>query len=292
MKTIQRWMLMAAGLLSLAASAEDGGWFLTHRWSGEGMWMSQPFWVNGDEWIVRCRQRDRTSLKVHVCRASNEWVATVNSYRGVLGTFKEGRLHGKGFHYLQVTHPTAQWEIEVRQRLSKAEEWEYRQFLRQPPATLRRLATWHGANGRRTFAFRVPAGSWRLTYAATGQQGHIQVSLTDLAAPDSPLHQNWLDAAGRGETWIHCGGEFRFEVEAQDCPWQAEVAVMAQPPARALSRPTHRPPPPQGTPPAAAPPPAPAPATAPTEAAAPVETSLEPLDSFPAEDTEIVPLDE
>ena len=254
--TWSRWIVLSTVALCLSASAEHKRWFVTHSWSGEGMRMSEPFWVNSDQWMIRCRQKDDAPLMVHICDMDNERVGTVNSYRGVLNTFTHKNMQGKGYYYFQVANGAVGWEIEVLQCFSKIEEWQFRESLRERPAPLSRLATWHGAAGEKEFAFRVPAGSWRLTYSAGGKKGHIEVSLIDEAAPGDPLHVNWLDAPGKVETWVHCAGAFRLSVKSDKATWEAEVAAVQPPPepaAPALPSPPELPPPGEGVAPVAPP---------------------------------------
>ncbi len=207
--------LLSAIFLSNPAFSLD--WVETASWFGRGPTTTRTFRAAGERWRLHYTNHGPGPLRIRVFDSEHREVYDIYTRRGFPG-IRSMRV-GKGDFYLMIEPRDARWEVIVRQRLSRAQEWFLRRHEEETRAGLELVASFSGGQGQTSYPLSLPPGSWRMVYSNSRRET-MAVTLT--SEDQDYQFQHRLERPKRTETWIHRGGDFVLQVDAGDTRWRVD----------------------------------------------------------------------
>jgi hypothetical protein len=200
------------------AGAADARWISTNYWSAGGDTNTRMVDVLSEEWQIHYVNRDTGTLIIQVVNESGQTVdKPIMADRPIRGIHS---FKGPGRFYLKVTGTSQRWQINLRQKLTRLQEWDLRQKNEAQTGRWDKVASFTGENGRETYPINIKGGSWKFAY----QNGTGEVNLRVLDAKNGDvLFQRTITRPEKAESWIHQSGEFYIEVDALESAWRVDV---------------------------------------------------------------------
>ncbi len=210
-------LVLLFSAIFLATPAFSRGWIDTASWFGRGSTTTRMLRVTGDRWRVHYINHGPGPLRIRVFDSEHREIYEIYTRRGFPGI--RSMPAGKGDYYLVIEPQDTRWEVIVRQRLSRAQEWFLQQHDEVVRDGLELVASFSGGPGQASYPLSLPQGSWRMVYSNSRRET-MEVTLID--ENQDVQFQHRLERPKRTETWIHRGGDFVLQVDAGDTRWRVE----------------------------------------------------------------------
>ena len=200
------------------AGAADARWISTNYWSAGGDTNTRMFDIVSDEWQIHYVNRDTGKLSIQVIdedgKPVDKPIVADRPIRGIHTFSGPGRFH------LKVTGTSQRWQINLRQELTRLQEWDLRQKNAAQTGRLNKVASFTGENGLETYPIKIAGGSWKFSY----QNGTGETTLQVLDAKNGEvIFQRSITRPEKAESWVHRSGEFYIEVDAIESAWRVDV---------------------------------------------------------------------
>ncbi len=198
--------------------ARSGGWMETDSWFGRSSKTTRVFRVAGERWRLYYLNHGSGSLRIRVLNQAHEQVYEVytQSSRSAIRTVPAR----SGEYYLLIESDNSSWEVEVRQHISRLQEWRLREEERDFMSSLEKVASFSGAAGEAEYDISVPDEGWRMVYS-NSRPGRLTLGVRGKGS-ERYVFYRLMERPARDYTWLHQAGEYKLEVDAENTRWRVD----------------------------------------------------------------------